>query len=80
MDMEDRIRQLELQVTDLRIAASGANESRGHLADTVEGLTKTVQELRDVMNKGRGAFWAANVIAAVLGGAAGIFANKFLGG
>lgn len=66
---EDRVRELEAQVTDLRIDNAGLATSLEHLAGAVKTLTETVQELRDTMNKGRGALWMAMLLAGGIGAA-----------
>lgn len=66
---EDRVRELEAQVTDLRIDNAGLATSLENLAGAVKTLTETVQELRDTMNKGRGALWMAMLLAGGIGAA-----------
>lgn len=66
---EDRVRELEAQVTNLRVDNAGLATSVEHLAGAVKTLTETVQELRDTMNKGRGALWMAMLLAGGIGGA-----------
>ena len=66
---EDRVRELEAQVTDLRINNAELATSLEHLAGAVKTLTVTVQELRDTMNKGRGALWMAMLLAGGIGAA-----------
>ena len=66
---EDRVRELEAQVTDLRIDNAGLATSVEHLAGAVKTLTETVQDLRDTMNKGRGALWMAMLLAGGIGAA-----------
>lgn len=66
---EDRVRELEAQVTDLRINNAELAASLEHLAGAVKTLTVTVQELRDTMNKGRGALWMAMLLAGGIGAA-----------
>lgn len=66
---EDRVRELEAQVTNLRVDNAGLATSVEHLAGAVKTLTETVQELRDTMNKGRGALWMAMLLAGGIGAA-----------
>lgn len=66
---EDRVRELEAQVTNLRVDNAGLATSVEHLAGAVKTLTVTVQELRDTMNKGRGALWMAMFLAGGIGAA-----------
>jgi hypothetical protein len=66
---EDRVRELEAQVTNLRVDNAGLATSVEHLAGAVKTLTETVQDLRDTMNKGRGALWMAMLLAGGIGAA-----------
>lgn len=66
---EDRVRELEAQVTNLRVDNAGLATSVEHLAGAVKTLTETVQDLRDAMNKGRGALWMAMLLAGGIGAA-----------
>lgn len=67
----ERLRFMEAQVTDLRVANAELTASVEHLTKTVEALTLTVQSLRDTINQGRGAAWimvgAAGTAGAILG-------------
>ena len=65
---EERITALESKVTDLRIENARLSESVEHLADAVGGLTVVVQDLRDSMNRGKGALWLFGIMAATVGG------------
>ena len=64
-DHDTRIRELEI-----------ANERTvtvlEHVAEAVNGLNSTVQDLRDTMNKGKGALtgmlWLCGVMSAAVGG------------
>lgn len=66
--MEDRIRDLEKEVSDLRIGNATLGQSVDHLSSSVNALTAVVQDLRDTMNKGRGALWAVCSGSAIAGG------------
>ena len=66
---EDRVRELEAQVTNLRVDNAELATSVEHLAGAVKTLTETVQDLRDTMNKGRGALWMAMLLAGGIGAA-----------
>lgn len=65
---DERLTELETRVTDLRIANARLSESLQNLATAVSGLTGVVQELRDSMNRGRGALWLLGGLAATVGG------------
>lgn len=64
---EERIRDLEEKVTQLRIAQGEFATSAGHITAAVEKLEKVVNDLNDTMNKGRGALWLAMTAAGGLG-------------
>ena len=64
---EGRVLQLEREVGDLRVHNAKLITSMEHLVGAVEGLNSTVQELRDTMNKGRGALWFAMLLAGGIG-------------
>lgn len=66
--VEERVSALEGHVTDLRIENARLSESVQNLATAVSGLTGVVQELRDSMNRGRGALWLLGGLAATVGG------------
>lgn len=64
--MEERIRDLEKEVNDVRTSNAILGHSVDQLSKSVDQLTNVVQDLRDTMNKGRGALWAVT-------GAGGLF-------
>ena len=66
--MEDRIRDLEKEVGCLRVDNATLGQSVELLSTNVKALTDVVQDLRDTMNKGRGALWAVCSGSAVAGG------------
>lgn len=74
--MEDRILDLERDVTNLRVENAGLGKSVEHLSLSVEKLSEVVQELRDTMNKGRGALWILGSTAAGLGSITTIVAES----
>ena len=65
--MEDRVLDLEREVSTLRIDNATLSQSVDHLTQSVDKLTDVVQELRDTMNKGRGAVWAVTTAGGVVG-------------
>lgn len=65
---EERLKKVEEHVTDLRVENARLSESVQHLADAVSTLTVVVQDLRDSMNRGRGALWLFGIMAATVGG------------
>lgn len=69
----------EERIVALEISEAQTAVSVEHLARAVEKLDATVSELRDVMNRGRGALWGIASVSAILGGSASIAAHKFLG-
>ena len=76
---EDRVRELEAQVTNLRVDNAGLATSVEHLAGAVKTLTETVQDLRDAMNKGRGALWMAMLLAGGIGAAVATVIKRIFG-
>lgn len=76
---EDRVRELEAQVTNLRVDNAGLATSVEHLAGAVKTLTETVQDLRDTMNKGRGALWMAMLLAGGIGAAVATVIKRIFG-
>lgn len=76
---EDRVRELEAQVTNLRVDNAGLATSVEHLAGAVKTLTETVQDLRDAMNKGRGALWMAMLLAGGIGAAVATIIKRIFG-
>ena len=76
---EDRVRELEAQVTNLRVDNAGLATSVEHLAGAVKTLTETVQDLRDTMNKGRGALWMSMLLAGGIGAAVATVIKRIFG-
>lgn len=76
---EDRVKELEAQVTNLRVNNAGLATSVEHLAGAVKTLTETVQDLRDTMNKGRGALWMAMLLAGGIGAAVATLIKRIFG-
>jgi hypothetical protein len=70
--MEQRLRELE-------IANAALTRSVEHLAISVKTLTDTVQDLRDTINKGRGAVWLFMLAAGGVGAAVTTLLRKFPG-
>lgn len=77
--MEDRIRSLETQVGDLREQRAEDTTEIRHLRESIVTLNKTVGELRDILNKGKGAWLVIVVIAGAIGAAATTVFKKLLG-
>lgn len=76
---DQRVFELEREVGNLRVNNASLGTSVEHLAKAVETLTSTVDELRDTMNKGRGALWVAMVLAGAFGAAVATGLKKLLG-
>lgn len=68
MSDADRIAELERDLTDVRIENAGLRASLEHLATAVTGLTTVVQDLRDTMNRGKGAIGLFAALSGALGG------------
>lgn len=64
---EERLKAVEDLVTNLRIENAKLSEAIEHLSTTVSSLTSVVQEIRDAMNKGKGAIWLFGVLSAAVG-------------
>ncbi len=65
---EDRIAALEARVYQQHAEIAALSSSVEHLADAVAKLTVVAQDLRDNMNRGRGALWVFGTMAGTLGG------------
>lgn len=79
---EQRIKDLEDHVADLRVANGQLTTSVEHLSKAVDSLTITVQTLNNTMQQGKGAARMALALSAFGGGAivAGVnFLAKRLG-
>ena len=76
---DQRVFELEREVGNLRVNNASLGTSVELLAKAVETLTSTVDELRDTMNKGRGALWVAMVLAGAFGAAVATGLKKLLG-
>lgn len=76
---DSRILELEREVGNLRVSNAALATSLDHLAGAVETLTRTVQDLRDTMNKGRGALWFAMLVSGAAGSVAALLFKSFLG-
>jgi hypothetical protein len=70
---------LRNDVRDLQVSNAKLGVEVGHLAATVSDLKEVVKELNNALNRGRGALWGISTVAAVLGGAAAVAAQKLLG-
>lgn len=77
--MEDRIRALETQVGDLREQRATLASDVEHLTKAVNDLTKTVTELRDMLNKGKGAWLVLVLVAGAVGATVSTVFKKVLG-
>lgn len=77
--MEDRIRALETQVGDVRERIAEDTTEIRHLRESIMTLNQTVSELRDILNKGKGAWLVIVVIAGAVGAGVTTMLKKFLG-
>jgi chromosome segregation ATPase len=78
-EARERIRALEREVTDLRVANQSLSNNIAHLTKAVDSLTEVVQGLRDTMNQGRGALWLAMATSGVIGALAVVIGKRILG-
>lgn len=76
---DERLAALEEQVGNLRVSNAELAASVEHLTKAVDALTLTVQALRDIMNRGRGALWVVAGAAASLGALLTDFLKRALG-
>lgn len=61
-DMEDRVRQLELDAVEQKVKIE-------FLVKVVEANTSAITQLTEVLNKGKGAAWAMAGVYTLFGGA-----------
>jgi hypothetical protein len=79
--VEDRVRELERDISSLRVANAELAKSVEHLSASVRALTDTVSTLRDTMNQGKGALWLGVLAAGSVGALITTVLKKiFLGG
>lgn len=78
-EAKERIRALEREVIDLRLANQSLSTNIQHLTKAVDSLAETVQGLRDTMNQGRGALWVAMTASGALGALAVVIGKRVLG-
>ena len=78
-DLVDQGRVHSTFITDLRIHQNAEAVAVEHLATEIKSLSVTVGELRDVMNRGRGALWGIGAAAAGAGGLVSYIGHKFFG-
>lgn len=78
--MEDeRLKDMERDISDLRVSNATLSSSVEHFSEAVKQLTATVGELRDTMNRGRGVLWAISGGAGLIGALGSFAASKLLG-
>ena len=75
-DMDERLREVEGRVIDLRIAHGEWTATLAHFRATVDKLEKTVNALDASMNRGRGALWFAMSAAGAFGALLSILAKR----
>lgn len=66
------------RLTALEIENARLATSLEHLTDSVKELTRTVQDLRDTMNRGKGALWIVVGASTLVGGAISAALTKWL--
>lgn len=77
--MEERLRNVEREVVDLRIKHAGFDGALSNLVKAVAELRAVVQDLRDTVNQGRGALWLFGIGSAGVGTLIGMILKKWLG-
>ncbi len=75
---EERVQRLEEGLTAVLIENAKLASALQHLSGSVMKLDATVQDLRDTMNKGRGALWAFGLGSVCLGAAISTLVNRAL--
>lgn len=77
--MEDRILRLEGEVSDLKVELAKATTALSTTNKQLESLVGITGELRDALNKGRGAMWLIVGAAGAFGAVVTTMLKKFLG-
>jgi hypothetical protein len=65
--VEERIRELEMQMGDLRVDNARLGVQVTHFTEVTTQLSKGVEELTDALNKIKGAFWVLGIVASGIG-------------
>lgn len=73
-----RLDKIEAEVVALKVANASLVTAVEHLSDTLAKLDRTVDDLRDAMNRGRGALWVIVGASTFLGGAISAGVQKLL--
>lgn len=77
--MNDRILERhDERIRDLEKENASLTEAVGTLVKSVDHLSATVQDLRDTMNRGRGAVWVLIGVSTSIGAAVSAAINKLL--
>jgi hypothetical protein len=75
---DERISRLEDGLTQALVQNARLAAAVEHLSESVLGLQRTVGDLRDTMNKGRGALWVVVAASSVMGAVmATLISNAF---
>lgn len=74
------MRELERDISALRVANAELAMSVEHLSASVKALTETVSVLRDMMNQGKGALWLGVLAAGSVGAVVSTIVKKLLFG
>ena len=67
--MEERVRELEMQMSDLRVDNARLGVQVSHSTEVMAQLSNAVEELTDALNKIKGAFWVLGIVASAIGAA-----------
>ena len=76
---EERLRQVESHVGDLRVATEVTETKLDQLTKALDKLTPAVEECTAAINKGKGALWLVGIGSSSLGGLAGWLAATWKG-
>jgi len=78
-DVEQRIRELENIVSDLRVNDAERRVVLTHLLTEVDNLTKAIEHLTSTINRGKGALWVLLGVGAAVGSGVHWLADMLVG-
>jgi len=77
--VDERIRELEMQMSDLRVDNARLGVQVSHSTEVMSQLSNAVEELTDALNKIKGAFWVLGIVASAIGAVAHWISQTFTG-
>ena len=78
-DVEERIRELEGIVADLRVSDAERRVVLNHLLTEVDNLTRAIEHLTSTINRGKGALWVLLGVGAAVGSGVHWLADLIVG-